>query len=144
MLASIFTFVSCDKTEVREPGTPPEATIEGVVYAALDLSNTDREFAPEGTKLFFRIDAKELMLAPGEGTYETLLYTTTVGANGKYSIKLPSANHKSVPVKITSDEFRVNQVQVGGEDEMVEFNLAEVTVNTQGEQKYVQDLTFAF
>ncbi len=144
ILASVFTLVSCGKEEEKKPGTPPRATIKGIVYADLDLTNTDLEFAPEGTKLFFRVEAKDLMLSPDANVdYETLVYTATVGNKGEYSISLPSANHQAVTVKISGNEFRVEQ-ELEGEDEMTRFYLAPVTQNTMGGQEYILDLTYAY
>ncbi len=144
ILASIFTLVSCDKDEPKSPNTTPHATIKGIVYADLDLTNADLEFAPEGTKLFFRVDADDLMLSPNENVdYETLVYTTTVGNDGEYSISLPSANHQNVTVKISGNEFRVEQ-ELTGDDEMTRFYLAPVTQSTMAGQEYILDLTYAY
>ncbi len=145
MLASVFALVSCDKKEDNEARKNPKATIEGIVYADLDIPEAGLEFAPEGTKLFFRIDAKDLMVSPDDNTsYETLVYTTTVGEKGMYKITLPSAQHSAVSVKISGNDFRVEQEKAGGDEEMVLFTLSNVTVSTMGGQSYIQDLQYAY
>ncbi len=142
-LYSLISFTGCDKTESVDPGTPPNATIKGIVYANLDLSEAGPEYAPVGTKLFFRINAKDLMLSPdANAKYETLMYSTTVGANGMYSISLPSANHAKVEVTIEANDFRYEQKQADDSKEDKVFVMSEVKVNTLANQEHIQDLSF--
>ncbi len=141
-LYALLAFTSCKKDDPVEPQTPPNATLKGIVYADLDLSEAGMEFAPAGTKLFFRINASELMLTPGSADYETLLYTTTVGANGEYSISLPSANHQSVNVDIEADDFRTAQKQADDSMQDKVFTLAPTSTKTLADQEHILDLSF--
>jgi len=95
------------------------ATIKGVVRANLDMFNdtsaTPMEFAPSGTRLIFQTDAQQFPLNPS-GTYDDLIYSTTVGTNGVYSIKVPTAN-QGVNYTLIAVDFEYDQGQrklVGG------------------------------
>jgi hypothetical protein len=143
LFAGIFAFTSCDKVEEVEPGTNPNATISGYVYANLDATDGDLEKAPQGTKVFFRINAQDLVLNPQPGyVYQTLQYETTINVDGMYSITLPTATHQAVPVTIQADQFEADQ-QVGAEDfEDVVFHANPVVQATQANQKYYTDIVY--
>jgi hypothetical protein len=143
LLAGVFAFTSCDKTEDVEPGTNPTATLKGKVYADLDQTETGNEMVPSGTEIYFRIDAADLVLTPQSGySYQTLQYKATVDANGEYSIDLPSANHQAVNVYISPNQFKYN-VQVTTEDtnEHV-FDAGTMTVSTMADQTYFVDIMY--
>jgi hypothetical protein len=61
------------------------------------------EYAPAGTEIHFRVKKNELN-SDVVDTDDMLLYTTTVGANGSYSISIPT-NEESVDVSISFDDF---------------------------------------
>jgi len=107
--AFIFT-TSCKKIEeptalnvIENAGT---ATINGVAYANSDLGEPGSEFAKAGTKLTIVINPADF---PGATTYtgngNLLLYTTTVGANGAWSITV-KAPKTPITASIASDEYR--------------------------------------
>ena len=143
LLAGVFTFTSCDKTEEVEPGTNPTAVIKGNVYADLDQTSAGNEDAPEGTEIFFRISAQDLVLNPQAGyAYQTLQYKATVNADGEYTITLPSANHQAVNVAISPDQFMYD-VKVAADDtnEHV-FAAGAINQGTQADQTYHVDILY--
>ncbi|HQP03717.1 MAG TPA: hypothetical protein PLP11_03840 [Bacteroidales bacterium] len=106
MFIGVAAFLTSCEEETPTADPLPTATIEGVVYANIDLTNAVNEKAPAGTKIFFRINANELVLNPLPGyTYETLQYETTVNSEGKYTIELPCATHQNVNVAVTPNDF---------------------------------------
>ena len=145
LLGGLFAFTSCDKTEEVDPGTTPTATITGTVYADLDLSDANMEEAPQGTEIYFRINAQDLVLTPQAGyTYQTLQYKATVDADGKYSIKLPSANHAAVAVNILGNQFETQQTQADDSYKDVVFFHAGVVQGTLADQTYYVDLAYNY
>lgn len=110
--AFIFT-TSCKKIEaptavdvIESAGT---ATISGYAWADYDQENETTftpEFAPAGTKVFIVISPNDF---PGATTYNNnpnqLVYTATVGADGKWSatVKAPKT---PIMATITTDPFR--------------------------------------
>ncbi len=143
LLAGVFTFTSCDETEEVEPGTNPTAVIKGTVYADTDLSNATMEEAPQGTEIFFRINSQDLVLSPQAGyAYQTLQYKATVGADGTYSISLPTANHTAVNVTIQGNQFETQQTQADDSYKDVVFTAAPTGQATQADQTYFVDINF--
>ena len=64
------------------------------------------EYAPEGTEIHFRVSKSEYN--PTAPTDQMLKFTSTVGANGNYSINLPTTN-EGVNVEISFDDFLANK-----------------------------------
>ncbi len=121
----------------------PTSTIEGVVYANIDLTNAVNEKAPAGTKIFFRIDAADLVMNPLVGyAYQTLQYETTVGSDGKYMIELPCATHQAVNVTITADDFSaVRQLSATTTDTHY-FDAGVLVVGIRNGEKHFQDIMY--
>lgn len=117
MLIGGFLFTtSCIKDEQTSPAsldTSKTATIKGLVRVQLDLLNDTLglrlENAPAGTKITFRVNASQYVLNPS-GTYDDLIFETTLNSSGEYSIEIPATN-KGVNVSIIPDEFVYNQGQ---------------------------------
>ncbi len=88
IVAMIFT--SCKKYEASEPldlESLPKVTLTGTVYADLDETNATLEFAPTGTVVRVSVPYANYDLAnESNGNY---IQTTTIGAEGKYSISIP-------------------------------------------------------
>jgi hypothetical protein len=130
VFSALFVFPSCEKVEepvavnvIESAGT---ATISGFAYADLSTNFSDTlvlddndpfndflpvlEFAPAGTKLYVVINPNSF---PGASTYEgneeKLIYTATVGTDGKWSTTI-KAPKKPVTATISADPFRVNFV----------------------------------
>jgi hypothetical protein len=136
--AFIFT-TSCKKIEeptalnvIENAGT---ATINGVAFADTDLGEAGSEFAKAGTKLTIVINPASF---PGATTYtgnnNQLLYTTTVGADGKWSVTV-KAPKTPITANIASDNFRQDRINsattpttVISEDKIWSLQLTPVTV----------------
>lgn len=117
--AFIFT-TSCKKiveptalNVIENAGT---ATISGIAYADLDDQDAEAEFAPTGTKVTVAIDQNDF---PGASTYNNnpnlLLYTTTVGANGAWTVTV-KAPKTPIAATIILDPFRATYTDFGGND----------------------------
>lgn len=111
---SAVAFFSCNK-KVDNPApinlvdTTKTATITGIAYAELNTSNSEREKVPAGTKIKVVVDSKQYASTVLNGyTYQLLTYTTTVGSDGTYSVKVPALN-KEVTVSIVGDQFVANR-----------------------------------
>ena len=109
-LIGAFVLSSCNK----EFETVPLKTVNvsGEVYAWLDLTGSEIQKAPNGTKIIFRTLASNLcQTVDGSYTYNTLQYEATV-TDGKYSIDLPAVNFQSVTYDIVPVEFVAEQKQI--------------------------------
>lgn len=118
-------FVGCKKEETSSPVVPDmskTATIKGKVEANLTIVNdtnkgfylngffSDKyEFAPQGTKVFFKIQANQFS-GSTVGASEFLMYSTVVEGNGEYSINVPVTN-QGVTITVIPDDFIYNQEQ---------------------------------
>lgn len=117
--AFIFT-TSCKKivepTALNVIENAGSATISGIAYADLDDQDAEPEFAPTGTKVTVAIDQNDF---PGASTYNNnpnlLLYTTTVGANGAWSVTV-KAPKTPIAATIILDPFRATYTDFGGND----------------------------
>lgn len=110
MAASIF-FTSCEKYEQSTPYVISDsltATISGIVYADLDLNVSTAQYAPQGTVIYIKANLSDLV--PNYSGNNMKIYTTTVGANGAYSIKVP-VNDAGVMYYVSGDEFTYDQKQ---------------------------------
>jgi len=113
-LIGAFVLASCEKEYETEP--LKTVNVSGEVHAWLDLTGTEIQNAPNGTKIIFRTDASNLChpedVQNNSGyIYNTVQYETTV-SDGKYSIDLPAVNFKSVTYDIVPVEFVADQKQV--------------------------------
>ncbi len=109
-LISVFVMSSCTKKYETEP--LKTVNVSGEVFAWLDLTGSEIQHAPNGTKIIFRTNASNLCQdVDASYTYNELQYETTV-TDGKYSIDLPAVNFQSVTYTITAVEFVAEQKQV--------------------------------
>jgi hypothetical protein len=104
LFATVFTLNSCGEEDPAQAISVDEtftnrATIEGYVYLNTNKSSTETvTYAPEGTILSFVIAYEDLGVVDSDGNY---VKTTTVSAEGTYSIDLPAkADGTPVPVNI--------------------------------------------
>ncbi len=118
MLFGGLLIISCDKDTQNSPVEPDlekKATLSGLVYANLSEKNDtlptlpsttiDYEFAPEGTLIQIRVEATNYAdFADGY-----MLYTTTVGSDGSYSIDIPATN-EGISVDIFTADFEYQKV----------------------------------
>jgi len=135
---------SCNKNEYE---TEPLKTVNvsGEVYAWLDLTGSEIQKAPNGTKIIFRTDASNLCkVVDPSYAYNTLQYEAVV-TEGKYSIDLPAVNFKSVTYDIVPVEFVAEQKQVTPAGAVIKkpYSAAPLTVGVQeGEVHYRIDVTY--
>jgi len=103
-------FVSCSKDDSETVNVKNgSATITGIARCETDLTNLESEFVPAGTKIIATISTDDLVVNPDPTiTYPERSFSTTVGANGKYSLTV-DANAKTVTVNITASDFEFDQ-----------------------------------
>lgn len=141
VLGLTVAFTSCNDEE-HETEPLPTAVIQGTVKAQLDLNNTNPENVPNGTKVIFRIDSRDLVQSPIAGhEYKVLQYEVTV-QDGAYSITVPSAVFAAVNVDIVPVDFQYDQVQADN-SKIERTYLGGVTaVATQADEVYFVNLTY--
>lgn len=112
-------FVGCKKEDASSPVVPDMSktgVIKGKIEANLTTVNdttpwgvTKWEMAPQGTKIFFKIQANQFS-GTTVGASEYLMYSTVVDGNGEYTINVPVTN-QGVSLTIIPDDFIYNQEQ---------------------------------
>jgi hypothetical protein len=117
---SAIAFVSCKKEEPVAPAEPGTATVSGILWADLDIYNDTNstggyewkpEYAPVGTVVTAIVDSEDLDPTPDAGfDYQDLKYTTTVGANGVYSISTIPCYNTPITVDLYFNDFTYDQV----------------------------------
>jgi hypothetical protein len=143
LIGGLFMFTSCDDDDTVDPGTTPSAILKGNVYAELDLTNANAENAPAGTKIFFRINAEDLVLNPQTGyVYQTLQYQTTVDADGMYEISLPTATHQAVTVTVQADQFNADQTQGVDLVKNIVFYSTASSIGLQDSETHYMDISY--
>ena len=104
-----FILVSCTKETEPVEVTNGSAKITGVAKCQLDLSNSEAEYVPAGTKIMAIIDTDDLVLNnDGTTDYPEKVYSTTVGSDGVYTFSI-EANAKNVNVTIKGSDFEYDQ-----------------------------------
>ena len=117
LLITMFLITSSCKDDLtNEAFQNGTATIQGIAYANLDLSNdltgVEWEYVPSGTHIYAIIDSKDLVQNPSSNvSYGDIIYEAVVGENGSFTFTI-EANIDSVPVEFESDEFTHNEIQV--------------------------------
>ncbi len=143
-ILSIFAITGCDKTEDVDPGKPPMATLKGIVRADFDANETKLTPMVSGTKLYFEINAEELVKVADEKVqYETLIYETTIGANGEYSIELPASYYKAVTVNVKSDDLLYEYNKADNTKTEKIYYLAGISTTINADRVTVFDFDFA-
>ncbi len=131
--------LSCSKDKENEPISNGTATIHGIAYANLDLTNETKEFVPQGTVIYAEIDTEDLVENPDNSLdYGTKQYSTTVGANGEFTFTV-DANNTAVTVSFYGDDFQATQIS-SEKSETKTFALSKgnsITVY-KGIKKYVE------
>jgi hypothetical protein len=103
-------FTSCDKTVETTPlsiDLSKTATIEGYVYADLNLNDYGKEAVPAGTKIILSLPYSDLYSSGATGNW---VDTVDVDANGKFTVAVP-ADADGVTVTIKAVDFIYSQVQ---------------------------------
>ncbi|NLA23787.1 MAG: hypothetical protein GX879_02365 [Bacteroidales bacterium] len=137
--ATVFT--SCTK-EPAEADPLPTATIEGKVEVRNDLTVTDNDKAPSGTKIYFRINSEDLVLDPlADYAYQTLQYETTV-KDGKYKIELPCATHKNITVTIKPNEYQ-GELRISNDKKQNHyFDASTLTMSIRNGENHFLDILY--
>jgi hypothetical protein len=137
----VCVFISCGEEDPAEgisvEGTfTSKATIEGYAYLSTNKSSTEVvEYAPEGTLLSFTIAYSDLGVQVSNGKY---VKTTTVDANGYYSIELPArADGASVSVNISGAQVLLTITTDEGNSKEQVFEITSGTTQT-----IAKDLTY--
>ena len=126
LLLIAVTSFSCEKIEESSPvtiNTSKTANISGGVKANLVVDkvyiedwfglnatftkNDTLERVPEGTEIHFRVSKNEYN--PSIPADQMVRFSTTVNANGRYSINIPTTD-EGVNVEISFDEFASNKI----------------------------------
>jgi hypothetical protein len=109
LIATVCFFNSCAEEDpaqgVSIEGTfTSQATIEGYAYLSTNKSSSEAiKYAPEGTVLSFTISYSDLGISGSSGNY---VKTTSVKADGSYSVELPArADGNQVAVSISGAEI---------------------------------------
>ncbi|MDD2345909.1 MAG: hypothetical protein PHY85_07165 [Bacteroidales bacterium] len=134
----MLVFTGC-KEEEYTPEPLPMVTVSGQVLTELDLTNAVAERVPAGTTIIFRINARDLVAVPIVGyAYQTLQYETTVGADGTFTIQLPTVNFNAVPVEVVLNPFVKEQtIAADNKKEMVFESSSNYNfTTTEGEDYY--------
>jgi hypothetical protein len=106
--AATMMFTSCKKYEVSEPlnlETLPKVTLKGTVYADLDETKPELQFAPAGTVVRVSIPYKDYDVKDKSAGY--YVKTTTVDSKGEYSIDVPTVS-SGVEATISFEDFTAN------------------------------------
>ena len=145
-LATAITFNSCEKIEEGSPvtvNTSKTATISGMVHADLRMDervykesiegtnfnySDTAEYAPNGTEIHFHV-VKQDMNSDVEDGSDEFRYSTTVSANGTYSINIPTTE-EGLNVDISFDDFEYNYKSWEVTDTTVTIQNLEVNPNT--------------
>lgn len=145
-LATAITFNSCEKIEEGSPvtvNTSKTATISGMVHADLMMDervykesiegtnfnySDTAEYAPNGTEIHFHV-VKQDMNSDVEDGSDEFRYSTTVSANGTYSINIPTTE-EGLNVDISFDDFEYNYKSWEVTDTTVTIQNLEVNPNT--------------
>lgn len=138
----MITLNSCKKKEEETSGASltSTATLKGKVWAELDITNTEFEAAPAGTKIFVSIESQDLVNNP-QYDNKTLIYETTVDASGNYSISVPAGN-KSLTAKISGADFEYMQNQGGGTTKRTVYAVGTTTVTINAGDIEINDLYY--
>lgn len=135
-IAAVVTIVSlmfaCEEISNPEPidtiNEEKTATIEGVAYANLDVTNdttgtmADAEFAPSNTTIKVILDSENFVGNPQPGlSYQNLTYTTTVGSGGSFSIEVPALD-QPITAEVYANNFSAIQTQADSTGQKKRFS----------------------
>lgn len=111
MIAIMAMLTACSKDEQTTPITidlSKKAVLKGKVFAELNTTNEMVDFAPQGTKIIFSINANQFTNLPTFSDND-LIYETTVGSNGNYEIDLP-VNEEGITILVIPVGFEYDQI----------------------------------
>jgi len=140
----ILAMFSCKKTTNPTPAEPGMATIQGKLYAPIDLSNDTtalgvftnglhNESAIAGIVVTAIVDSRDLQQNPQAGfNYELLKFTTATGSDGSFSFSDIPAYSEEINVELRFNDFEEDQIQFDPSNNPSEkkvFSLSNKTVN---------------
>ncbi len=147
-LLAVISFSSCKDEPIVVSSavtvaTKDSATISGYVTAELNLQSAGFEAVPAGTSLLVSLPYSDLN-SSATGNWQK---TITVGADGKYSVKVPT-NTKGVTVKITALDFDFDQIQAYVPGAIIPnlkltYSIASNTNNVVSGQSINNDIVYA-
>ncbi len=150
--------LSCKKTEANLPADPGTATIQGTLFAPLDLSNdtTDagvftaglhNETAIAGIVVTAIVDSEDLQKNPQAGfNYEMLKFTTTVAADGTFKFTNIPAYSDQIDVELRFQDFESSQAQFDPSNNPPEdkiFTLTDKTVSVYDGALVIKEYDYA-
>ena len=134
--AMAMVITSCKKYEVSEPldfGSLDYVALKGTVYANLDETVSDLQFAPTGT--IVRVSVPYSAYDASNTSDGRHVVETTVGAKGEYSINVPVVA-KGVNATISFMDFtaKIKRLNSVGQEEIAEkhFRCNSITVPNLG------------
>ncbi len=107
----VLSITACKKEEQATPidiDLSKSALVKGIVKANLDLTNEEMEFAPQGTKILFQINANQFTIQPNFSD-NFLIYETEVDGIGEYQISLP-VNEEGINITLIPQDFEYQQL----------------------------------
>ena len=129
-------FASCKKYETSESldlSNLEKVVVKGTVYADLDETTTNPQFAPAGTKVYVSVPFRQYN--PKADTGNWISEPFILGSDGQFAIEVPVLS-KGVNAKISFEDFtyKVKRYNSAGSIENVEkyFSLADIAVNGLG------------
>ncbi len=135
---------SCKKIEnpetIQVVDESKTGTIKGIVYADLIDTNSVDEFAPVGTTVLVSINSSDF---PGSTGSQTLLYKTTVGTNGEYTINVPAPT-STITATVMPQEFRTNRIDWRGMTQSTKFEANSFTVSVIQGGTAIQDFWYYY
>lgn len=143
-LLLIAVLSGCKKEEATNaPTNVGTATLTGNVKAELNLTNTDLENAPAGTKIIAVISSEDLVTNPTPNVeYENISYETTIDGSGNYTFSSIAAANKEVTVDIYPADFIYYQVQPDNTTRRVVYSVDKITTVVIKNRTTVQDFNY--
>ncbi|MCH2235701.1 MAG: hypothetical protein MK078_15785 [Crocinitomicaceae bacterium] len=112
MAIAALAFTSC-KEEVSTTSELGEATINGTIWADLDLTDTDVE-GIEGMPVTITVNTRDWDPTPDFSySYEQKVYSATVDANGAYSITVPATTQGYTVTLVYGDVYTTRTLADG-------------------------------
>ncbi|MDR0681951.1 MAG: hypothetical protein LBG15_08930 [Dysgonamonadaceae bacterium] len=146
LIGGVFYFNSCVEEDPSqainvENAFPKKAVIEGYAYLNVNKSSTEIvKYAPENTLLSFAIAYNNLGNFGSSGNY---LRTTTVDANGYYSIELPTRNDGTpVTVQITGEQIQLTVTTEDGKSKKQIYEILPITQAIVSNFTYLKKLEY--
>lgn len=157
IMLSFTLFISCEKDDNDEVKITEKelgkATIEGVVYANLNLANDTNDFgsyevqyerAPAGTKIVATINGGELVSNPDPYVdYGNYIFNTEVEGDGTFSIEVHASSH-SANVILRAEDFAYEQQTTDSTTERVVFEANIQSPSVIEDMNSISDIYYTF